>query len=160
MYYCSVDENVSRVVSVVGPLMNITSRIERKRREGDAAVLSVLNVIAAVGSARPLDIAKSLGVHPSTVTRHIQTLEKLGQVKVEVDVGDGRACLASLTDAGREQLKALIQFGLSRFQSILKDWSPQELETFALLLAKMDRSMSESSSVEEASRNSRKGRKP
>lgn len=55
--------------------------------------------------ARPTDIAASLDITASGVTRAVLPLEKRGIVKRDVDPGDARASRISLTAAGRTLLE-------------------------------------------------------
>ena len=133
-----MEPNREDVVQMVAPLMSVVSGIDRKRKQGDAAVLSVLNVIAMKGETRPLDIAKELGVHQSTVTRHVQTLAKLGKVNVAADEGDRRSCKVSLTMSGLEELQRLGEIGISRFEKMVSGWTAEEVQTLGKLLKKLE----------------------
>jgi DNA-binding MarR family transcriptional regulator len=123
---------------MIVPLMSIVSGIDRKRKQGDAALLSVLNVIATKGETRPLDIAAELGVHQSTVTRHLQNLEKQGKVNVTADTADRRSCKASLTKSGLEELQRLGETGIARFEKMVAGWSAEEVKMLGGLLKKLE----------------------
>jgi DNA-binding MarR family transcriptional regulator len=69
--------------------------------------LRLLRAIAAAPerSARPTDLAASLDITASGVTRAVLPLEKRGIVKRAVDAVDARASRISLTAAGRTLLE-------------------------------------------------------
>ena len=131
------------VQQMVAALMTLMGGIERARRQGDASTLAVLKVLAMRGSARPSDIAVDLGVHQSTITRQVQTLETGGYVDVTADPVDRRSCFITLTDAGREEVGRLTEIGLSRFAAFVADWDAEEVRTLGRLLAKLERSKAE-----------------
>ncbi|HEY3781728.1 MAG TPA: MarR family transcriptional regulator [Fimbriimonadaceae bacterium] len=128
------------IIGMVAPLMAIVSGIDRKRKQGDAALLSVLQIVAMKGTARPLDIAKELGVHQSTITRHIQSLEQLGKVTVVGDETDRRSCKVALSSKGAEELQRLTEIGISRFEKMVEEWSREEVQTLGRLLTKLQAS--------------------
>jgi len=145
---------------MVGPLMNVVSGISRKSKQGEAALLSVLNVIAVKGETRPLDIATELGVHQSTVTRHVQNLEKQGKISVTADAADRRSCKVALTKSGLVELQRLGEIGISRFEKMVAGWSIEEVQTLGKLLRKLEESRTAMAASEaEAKPNSWRARK-
>lgn len=66
----------------------------------------LLGSIAATAnnSGSRVDLARSVGLTPSGVTRALRPLERLGMVETVRDTRDARRSLASLTDQGRELL--------------------------------------------------------
>jgi DNA-binding MarR family transcriptional regulator len=128
------------VQQMVAALVSVNSGMERARRQGDASILVTLQVIAVRGQVRPSDIAAELGVHQSTITRQVRTLEAAGQVTVEADPADRRSCFIALTDAGRREIDRLTEIGLSRFALFVADWDAEEVRTLGRLLAKLERS--------------------
>ena len=65
------------------------------------------------GTAMRVDLASSVGLTPSAVTRALKPLEKIGYVTTQKSDRDARRSLATLTSAGIELL--------SDAQSLLKD---------------------------------------
>ena len=60
---------------------------------------------AHAGVAMRVDLAKTVGLTPSAVTRALKPLEKLGYVTTEKSERDARRSLATLTAAGTELLE-------------------------------------------------------
>ncbi len=126
------------VQQMVTALMTVVGSIERAKRRGDAGTLTMLQIIAARGRPRPSDIAIDLGVHQSTVTRHVRVLESAGFVDVAADPEDGRSCFITITDGGRVELNRLTEVGLSRFTAFVADWDAEDVRALGRLLSKLE----------------------
>ena len=85
---------------MVAALMATVSSSVRASRKGNAATLLLLQALAAVERARPSDLATTLDVHQSTISRQLQPLEDEGFIALTVDSGDRRSCFAALTARG------------------------------------------------------------
>jgi DNA-binding MarR family transcriptional regulator len=105
-----------------------------------ACTLSLLQVVAATQGIRPSEIASAQDVHPSQVTRQVRELERLGLVQITADASDGRSCRVTLTPAGAEELEALTEEGLSRFNLFVADWEAEEVRMLTSLLQKLEAS--------------------
>ncbi len=131
-------EDVEKMVQAI---FTLTSGLERARRRIPAAsTVAVLQIIAAHEKIRPTAIATKLGVHQSTITRHVRSLEEAGQVAVIGDVNDRRSCTITLTEAGRAEVDRLTQIGLERFAMFVADWEADEVRTLTRLLVKFEES--------------------
>ena len=64
--------------AMVSTLMSVVAGIERAKREGKAATLALLYMLAEREPIRPSDLSLELGAHPSSVTRQVQALEADG----------------------------------------------------------------------------------
>ncbi|MFD1677177.1 MarR family winged helix-turn-helix transcriptional regulator [Alicyclobacillus fodiniaquatilis] len=123
-------------------MMSLIEEIQHGQdRAIDRISLTVMQQAMVSGKVRPSDIAKTLQVNPSSVTRRVQTLEDEGRVSVVVDPNDHRSCLIDITDKGREELKRLEDAGLDVFSRILEGWSEDEVCTFANLTLRFANSM-------------------
>ena len=97
---------------------------------------------------RPSDIAELQQVHPSLVTRKVREVEEAGYVEVIADPADGRSYLVSLTPAGSQELRRLLEFGLRRF-ALFVNWEPDQVRTLTELLQKLQTSMAAVSAREQ-----------
>ncbi len=141
------------VQQMVQALFTLTGGLERARKRIPAAsTLSVLQMIAAREKIHPSEIALELGVHQSTVTRQIRSLEDAGQVTVLADPNDGRSCTVELTEAGRQEVQRLTQVGLDRFALFVADWDPEEVRALTRLLVKLEQSKADVASREQEQR--------
>lgn len=130
------------VQSMVAALFTLNAGLERARRQRKgASTLSLLQVIDGHEQIRPSDIADLQQVHPSLVTRQVRELEDAGYVEVIADPADGRSYLVSLTPAGSQELRRLLEFGLRRFALFVKNWEPDQVRTLTELLRKLQTSM-------------------
>jgi DNA-binding MarR family transcriptional regulator len=68
----------------------------------------VLFSIADDSPTRTKDIARTLGILPSTASRYVAALVDIGYVRREADPDDGRAAFLVLTPAGSAAHKALV----------------------------------------------------
>ncbi|MGD0379622.1 MAG: MarR family transcriptional regulator [Acidimicrobiales bacterium] len=138
------------VESMVGALFTMNAGLERARRQRKgASTLSLLQVIADHEGIRPSEIADLQQVHPSLVTRQIQELEDAGYVKVAKDPADRRSLQVTLTEAGCEELRRLVDFGLKRFALFVKGWRTEDVRRLTDLLWKLQTSMATVSAREQ-----------
>lgn len=130
------------VQAMVTALFTLNAGLERARRQRKgASTLSLLQVIDDHEQIRPSDIAQLQQVHPSLVTRQVREVEEAGYVEVIADPADGRSYLVSLTPAGSQELRRLLEFGLRRFALFVKNWEADEVRTLTELLQKLQTSM-------------------
>jgi DNA-binding MarR family transcriptional regulator len=128
--------NVERMVIA---LFTVNAGLDRARRDRPGAGrLSVLQLLTAPEGERPSDIANTLQVSPSLVTRHVQALEEDGFVTVTRDPADHRSCLVSLTARGHEEMRGLQEVGVARFASFVADWDSSDVVNLTRLLEKLE----------------------
>lgn len=110
-------------------------RLPRPHTHADQGALPLLYAL----DAQPLRIsALAEAVHSdvSTVSRQVSTLTAGDLVTKVCDTQDRRAQLVTLTDEGRE-LVARLRVGRAQWiQSVLADWSTEEVEQLDRLLQK------------------------
>ena len=66
---------------------------------------ALLSVIGALGPITPSDLARRLGMAPTTVSTWLARLEADGSARRRPNPGDGRSQLIELTTTGREELR-------------------------------------------------------
>jgi len=127
------------VERMVVALFTLNAGLDRARRQSPgAARLSVLQALLGREGAHPSDLAETLQVSPSLVTRHVQALEEDGFVEVTPDPADHRSCLVSLTASGCEEVGRLQQVGVARFESFVAGWDAAEVVSFTRLLERLE----------------------
>ncbi|MGO8686143.1 MAG: MarR family winged helix-turn-helix transcriptional regulator [Candidatus Dormibacteria bacterium] len=127
------------VERMVVALFTLSAGLDRARRQSPgAARLSVLQSLAGPRGLHPSDIAGTLEVSPSLVTRHVQALEEDGLVEVAQDPADHRACLVALTARGHQELQRLQEVGVARFESFVAGWDAADVVTFTGLLERLE----------------------
>lgn len=101
---------------------------------GYAVLVAVRDLAAAGGGARGGDISDVLGLHKSTTSRNLTTLEDLGLIERIPDPDDARARQVRLTTAGAEALDRSVSGRRERLRARLADWEPRDVADLARLL--------------------------
>jgi DNA-binding MarR family transcriptional regulator len=96
--------------------------------------LVILGVVARQDSIRSGQIAVTLGVDPSVVSRQLAALERLGLVARCADPADRRAELVSATPLGREQLQGARAAMCEALAQRLGDWDPDSIQHAATVV--------------------------
>jgi DNA-binding MarR family transcriptional regulator len=109
----------------------------------DVASYTVLVTISDLsaslpGAVRAIDVADTLGLHKSTMSRNIAVLERLGLVTREPSAEDARARILTITEPGRTSLDAAISARRQRVSSILSRWSDSDVGDLARLLGQLN----------------------
>ena len=103
----------------------------------DKALYPVLSAAAAIGPARVSEIAALLGLNPTTVSRHLASLEERGLVTRSTSDKDARAAAVDLTNAGKDAIRALRRVRRGLFSELLGEFDNDELERFGSYLARL-----------------------
>ena len=103
----------------------------------ERAGYQVLRCVAEHAPIRLSDLAHQLGFDTSTITRHVQTLERQGMLARSGDPTDGRVALLDLTSKGIAALRQLRKARHRLFSEVLADWPVKERTTLAPLLARL-----------------------
>jgi DNA-binding MarR family transcriptional regulator len=91
-------------------------------RDLTRADIVTLGVVERGGSTRPGQIAVTLGVDPSVVSRQLATLDRLDLIERSIDPLDGRAELIGISSHGREQLQQARAAMCAALAARLTDW--------------------------------------
>ena len=117
-------------------------------RQGDAGSieqgqLDILDILAVRDNRRMSDLAVSLHVDPSTVTRTLQRMELNGLAVRAGAPDDGRVVTVHLTDEGR-RVHALVSARRSEMlDTILATFATDELDQLAGLLDRLVEAMAQ-----------------
>lgn len=87
---------------------------------------------------RGSELAEAFGVHKSTISRGLSTLEGLGLVERVPDPTDGRARLTALSPDATTRIEAARTQRHEELARALQDWSATDLSTFAQLLQRLN----------------------
>ncbi|TPG15091.1 MarR family winged helix-turn-helix transcriptional regulator [Pedococcus bigeumensis] len=105
---------------------------------GYAVLVAVRDLAAAGGGARGGDISDVLGLHKSTTSRNLTTLEDLGLIERIPDPLDARARQVRLTASGAEALERSVSGRRERLRARLADWDAQDVSDLARLLRQLN----------------------
>jgi O-acetyl-ADP-ribose deacetylase len=113
----------------------------------DVASYTVLVTISDLsgslpGGVRAIDVAETLGLHKSTMSRNIAVLEGLGLVAREPSVEDARARILTITEPGRRSLDAAVTARRQRVSTTLSRWSEADVRDLARLLGQLNDDLS------------------
>jgi DNA-binding MarR family transcriptional regulator len=132
------------VEHMIAPLMSISAGVQQAWRGRTAAsTLMLLRTVAANERMRPSDLATLIGVHLSSITRQLRTLEDSGFVTLTADPDDRRSCFVTLTEAGIAEHQRLMHVGFERFADFVDGWDAADVRRLGDLLSKLDESMAE-----------------
>lgn len=99
---------------------------------------SLLVRLDDLGEARPSDLATFFGIGKPTLSRQVQLLERLGLVDRAADPRDGRAVRLTLSENGRERVRAARTARRERLHERLREWDEAEMLRLAELLARLN----------------------
>lgn len=110
--------------------------------------LSQVRVVGAVGTGQELGqevtvgmVAEQLEIDPSTASRLVNEAINAGYLSRAASSVDARRARLELTDAGRELREAARRFRIDYIDRVMGDWSQEEREELARLLAKFAESV-------------------
>ncbi len=107
----------------------------------DPGQVDTLDLLVERDHWRMGDLADALKVDPSTATRAVQRLEKLGLAQRRALVTDGRVVTVAVTQAGRERHAIISERRMKAIIEILTDFSPEEQADLADLMDRFVRAV-------------------
>jgi DNA-binding MarR family transcriptional regulator len=131
-------------VGLVRAYVATTRRLSAGLESGHGLTLNDYEVLLHLAHApdrmmRRVDLAKSVLLTPSGITRLLERLERYGYVERANCETDARVTYARLTDQGYDKLKTASVTHLEEIEShFLEHFSAGELEAFHGLLSRLD----------------------
>lgn len=114
-------------------------RLEEIHPKLDYGIFLFLIVICdATGGIRGSELAENLGVHKSTASRAIASLERMHLVSRVPDPDDGRAQLLVAEPTAIESIEEYRTTSRARLGEVLADWTHDEVEDFARAMARLN----------------------
>jgi DNA-binding MarR family transcriptional regulator len=98
----------------------------------------ILCLLDDEGPQRLGSIAAAFALDPSTITRQVQAVERLGLAARSADPSDRRAALLALTDEGREAVHRARAHRRSMLEQLLEDWTLEERQEFLRALRRFN----------------------
>jgi DNA-binding MarR family transcriptional regulator len=105
---------------------------------GYALLISVRDLAEGGGAARGSDLSDVLGLHKSTMSRNLATLEALGLIERIIDPEDSRARQVRLTAQGQAALDRTFEGRRERLRERLDSWEPDDIAELARLLRRLN----------------------
>ncbi len=101
-------------------------------------LVTISDLSASLAGVRAIDVADTLGLHKSTMSRNIAVLEGLGLVTRVPSPEDARARILTITPTGQTSLDAAITARRHRVSTILGRWSASDVRELARLLGQLN----------------------
>jgi DNA-binding MarR family transcriptional regulator len=120
----TAEEAVLRLVMAMGKRF-------RTRIDGDAvdpSQAAILYSLSCRGALRVGDLAESMRLDASTVSRHVHQLQEHGLIRRDPDPADGRASIVDVTEEGRTALQATFDQRRAVVTEALGGWAPEDRE--------------------------------
>lgn len=128
-------DGLSSLVSAMLSFSRLARSWEALERAGMSKIqVAILIELARTGAERVTALAKKLGIEISVISRHLASLTDAGLVERLRDPEDGRACLVTLSDQGRNRLVELDERRHAWFSRILADFDDAELASAARMI--------------------------
>ena len=103
----------------------------------DRASIPLLAALEETDSARPSEVAAALELDPSTVSRQLAHLERLGLADRSADQADGRASRIRLTPRGRESLALVRDNRAKLLEGVFAGWGEVDQRQLNSLLDRL-----------------------
>ena len=138
------DDDLALADEVSGQLMRLVRLMERKQAQYQAehpdaverATYLLLVHLVKGGPRRASALAEAVHSDPSTISRQVAQLVRLGLVERTADPEDGRATLLAATAEGRRVFEENRRVRNERIAEMLADWSVADRRTLAELLGR------------------------
>ncbi len=100
--------------------------------------LILATIYDAPEGVRASEIAEAFGVHKSTISRAVSSLEKLDLVARKPDPEDGRAQLLTVPAEAAERIQTFRRGVHAWFEGLLDGWTGEERTTLARLVKRLN----------------------
>ncbi|TQM15833.1 MarR family winged helix-turn-helix transcriptional regulator [Pseudonocardia kunmingensis] len=138
------DDDLALADEVSGQLIRLVRLMERKHAQYQAdhpdaverATYLLLVHLVKDGPRRAGTLAEAVHSDPSTISRQVAHLVRLGLVERTTDPEDGRATLLVATDEGRRVFEENRRVRIERIAEMLDDWPVEDRRKLAELLAR------------------------
>jgi DNA-binding MarR family transcriptional regulator len=133
----TADEIGSQLVRLVRLIERVQAQYQAEHPDAvDRATYLLLVHLVKDGAHRAGALAEAVHSDPSTVSRQVAQLVRLGLVERVADPADGRATLLVATDEGRRVFAENRQLRNRRIASLMAEWPAEDRESFARLLTR------------------------
>lgn len=148
MQPATVLDEIDTAEDAVVRLLMAMGRRFRARSEGDSvdpSQAAVLYSLACRGAMRLGDLAESLRLDASTVSRHVHQLDDQGLVHRIPDPADRRASIVDVTEPGRAALRLTFDQRRSVLTDALAQWSAADRDRLRHDIVRLLAALEESS---------------
>ncbi len=107
----------------------------------ESAVVALLSHLIALEPVRAGELAERACLDPSTVSRHLRSLEADGLLVRTPDPEDGRATLLEVTASGRRAVQTAREQRLAFLADAVSGWPDDDVATLTRLIRRLADSM-------------------
>jgi DNA-binding MarR family transcriptional regulator len=133
----TADEIGSQLVRLVRLIERVQAHYQSEHPDAvDRATYLLLVHLVKDGARRAGALAEAVHSDPSTVSRQVAHLVRLGLVERVADPADGRATLLVATDEGRRVFAENRRLRNRRIAGLMASWPDDDRRTFAQLLTR------------------------
>ena len=124
--------------AAVAGLIDLMGVLHQRRtlHQQGAPARTLLVHLARCGQMRPADLAASMNLDQSTISRHLGHLASAGLIERDADPRDGRAYVLRVTAAGRTAAEEVLAQRIAEVADIIDAWPESDRRDFARLLVK------------------------
>jgi DNA-binding MarR family transcriptional regulator len=115
----------------------LVARRRAARSAQDTSVVALLAHLMTLGPLRAGDLAERACLDPSTVSRHLRTLEVDGCLVRTPDPEDGRATLLQVTPHGAQLVAKARSERLGMLSDAVADWSEKDVVALTRLTRRL-----------------------
>jgi DNA-binding MarR family transcriptional regulator len=105
----------------------------------DVFMFLIVNQLSYRGAMRPSELALILGTGRANLTKIAHRLHDAGLIVRVGAPSDERSVLLALTPAGREIGERIMAHGRQTFESLVADWSDEDVATLKQMLGRLAR---------------------
>lgn len=128
-------------------MLRATQAIHVRTSDGDAllerSTYGILCLLDDEGPLRLGAIAQAFRLDPSTITRQVQAVVRLGLAEKVTDPSDRRAAVLSLTEQGQSAVTEARTHRRQQLDLLLQEWSPDEREEFLRAITRFNDTVDE-----------------
>lgn len=128
-------------------LLRRTQAIHVRTSSGDVLLerssYGILCLVLDEGPQRLGTIAQTFTLDPSTITRQVQAVVKLGLAEKTVDPSDRRATLLSLTPDGRVAIEEARTHRRAMLEELMQNWTDEERRELGRALRRFNTTVEE-----------------
>lgn len=140
-----IENTTSRLAEELQRFHRLVTRAKSMLDLGDLgaefSALLLLVPLRTMGSLRVTDLAEIKKADPSTISRQVAQLVKVGFARREADPADGRASRLAITEAGVAACEQLNERRQAWLRESLSEWPANRVATFVELFEEFNSSV-------------------
>ncbi len=126
------------ILQLTRTMQTIKSSVAAHRNDGVSwSTYVLLFHLTTLGPMRTKELAESVCVDPSTISRQVDQLVKLGHVERRADPDDGRVTVLAPTEQGRETHRRMRIARDQMMAGVLAEWDHVDADALTTLLGRL-----------------------